>query len=78
MRVPAGTLGWVTSDAERVAIARVQQRLSAQFPDVPAAVVGRVVNEAYERFVDHPTRDFVPVLVAESARDRLRVIHYTA
>jgi len=78
VRSPAGTLGWVTSDAERVAIERVQQRLSAQFPDVPAAVVGQVVNESYEWFVDHPTRDFVPVLVAEWARDRLRFIHYTA
>ena len=37
------------------------------------AVVQRVVQEAHARFADHPTREFVPILVEDSARDRLRV-----
>ena len=67
----------MTSDAERAAVSRVAQRLSVQFPDVAPTVVSRVVHEAYRRFADHPTRDFVPVLVAETARDRPRVIDST-
>ena len=61
------------SRAERVAIAHVVQRLSAQFSMLDPAVVHRVVQEAHARFVGHPTREFVPILVEDSARDRLRV-----
>jgi len=59
--------------AERVAIARVVQRLSVQFSMLDPAVVQRVVQEAHARFAGHPTREFVPILVEDSARDRLRV-----
>jgi len=31
------------------------------------------VQEAHARFAGHPTREFVPILVEDSARDRLRV-----
>jgi hypothetical protein len=61
------------SRAERAAIARVVQRLSAQFRMLDPAVVQRVVQEAHARFAGHPTREFVPILVEDSARDRLRV-----
>ena len=37
------------------------------------AVVQRVVQEAHARFAGHLTREFVPILVEDSARDRLRV-----
>ena len=37
------------------------------------AVVQRVVQDAHARFAGHPTREFVPILVEDSARDRLRV-----
>ena len=37
------------------------------------AVVHRVVQDTYRRFDGHPTREFVPILVEDSARDRLRV-----
>jgi hypothetical protein len=68
----------VISDAERTAIARVAQRLSARFPNVAPAVVSRVVRETHHCFHDHPTREFVPILVEDAARDRLRVIHSSA
>ena len=37
------------------------------------AVVQRVVQDTHARFAGHPTREFVPILVEDSARDRLRV-----
>jgi hypothetical protein len=67
---------WIvmTSDAERTAIDRLTQRLSARFPLLEAAVVARVVRAAHHRFDDHPTRDVVPILVEDTARDVLRVM----
>jgi len=62
-----------TSRAERAAIDHVVQRLSAQFSMLDPAVVQRVVREVHARFAGHPTREFVPILVEDSARDRLRV-----
>ena len=61
------------SRAERAAIAHVVQRLSAQFIMLDPALVQRVVQETHARFDGHPTREFVPILVEDSARDRLRV-----
>ena len=65
----------MTSDAELIAIHRVAQHLSARFPHIPPTVVSRVVRETHDSFADHPTREFVPVLVEETARDRLRVFN---
>jgi hypothetical protein len=62
------------SDAERHAIDRVTQRLSMRFPVVDAAVVARVVRETQHRFDAHPTREFVPILVEDAARDVLRML----
>ena len=61
------------SRAERAVIAHVVQRLSAQFSMLDPAVVQRVVEQTHARFAGHPTREFVPILVEDSARDRLRV-----
>ena len=66
------------SEPERKAIARVAQRLLVQFPNVAPAVVTRVVNDTHDRYRAHPTRDFVPILVEDAARDRLSVIGFTA
>ena len=49
------------------------QRLSAKFSMLDPAVVQRIVQDTHARFADHPTREFVPILVEDSARDRLRV-----
>jgi len=68
------TLVVMSSDAERAAIDRVTQRLSARFPTLAPAVVARVVSDRYRRFAAHPTREFVPILVEDAALDALRVM----
>ena len=37
-------------------------------------LVARVVWDTYRHFDAHPTRDVVPILVQDAARDRLRVM----
>ena len=64
----------MSSDAERAAIDRVTQRLSARFPTLAPAVVARVVRDKHRRFAAHPTREFVPILVEDAALDALRVM----
>jgi hypothetical protein len=62
------------ADPERSAIDSVAQRLSRQFADLDTDTVARVVWDTYRHFDSHPTRDVVPVLVQDAARDRLRVM----
>jgi len=62
------------ADPERHAVEHVAQRLSRQFPAVDPAVVRQVVRDMHHRFDAHPTREFVPILVEEAARDRLTVM----
>jgi hypothetical protein len=62
------------ADPERQTIEHVAQRLSRHFPAVDPVDVRRVVRDTYHRFDDHPTREFVPILVEEAARDRLTVM----
>ena len=64
----------MTSDPERVAIDHVTQRLSRQFTNLDTTLVARVVWDTYRHFDTHPTRDVVPILVQDAARDRLRVM----
>ena len=59
------------SDPERVAIDHVAQRLSRQFATLDTDLVAGVVWDTYRHFDAHPTRDSVPVLVQDVARDRL-------
>jgi hypothetical protein len=73
-----GRVVLVTSDTERIAIAHVAQNLSVRFPNIAPTVVARVVQETHDSYFDHPTREFVPILVEDAARDRLRVIGPTA
>ena len=61
-------------DPESSAIDHVAQRLSRQFSNLDDAVVARVVWDTYRRFDGHPTREAVPILVQDAARDRLRVM----
>ncbi len=51
---------------------RMVQRLSGLFPSVDPLVVAGVVFDSYRLYVDHPNPNFVPVLVEEASRDRLR------
>ena len=61
-------------DPDSSAIDHVAQRLSRQFSNLDVAVVARVVWDTYRCFDGHPTRDVVPILVQDAARDRLRVM----
>lgn len=56
------------------AINCVAQRLCTRYPTVDAALINRLVREAYHRFDAHPTREFVPILVEDAASDALRVL----
>ena len=67
----------MNSDPERAAIDHVAQRLSRQFANLDIALVTRVVWDTYRHFDAHPTRDVVPILVQDAARDRLRVMPTT-
>jgi hypothetical protein len=62
------------SDLERSTIDHVAQRLSRQFANLDTDLVNRVVWDTYRHFDAHPTRDVVPILVQDAARDRLRVM----
>ena len=60
--------------ARASAINHVAQRLSRQFANLDTDLVNRVVWDTYRHFDAHPTRDVVPTLVQDAARDRLRVM----
>ena len=62
------------TEPEHSAIDHVAQRLSLQFANLDTNLVNRVVWDTYRHFDAHPTRDVVPILVQDAARDRLRVM----
>jgi hypothetical protein len=64
----------IPSEPERSAIDHVAQRLSCQFADLDTDLVARVAWDTYRHYDGHPTRDVVPILVQDVARDRLRVM----
>jgi hypothetical protein len=62
----------VPSESEVRAVESLITRLAGRFPDVPADSVRQIVNASWDEFTGTPIRDFVPVLVERSARERLR------
>ena len=62
------------SDPALAAVDPVAPPLSRQFTDLDTALVARVVWDTYRHFDAHPTRDVVPILVQDAARDGLRVM----
>ena len=62
------------TEPEHSAINHVAQRLSLQFTNLDTKLVNRVVWDTYRHFDAHPTREVVPILVQDAARDRLRVM----
>jgi hypothetical protein len=62
----------VTREDEDRQVAAVAERLASRHPEVPAETVDEIVREAREKFIDSPVRDFVPLLVERSARERIR------
>jgi len=49
----------------------VVTRLMTRFPDLPPNAVRDTVNASWAEFTGRPIRDFVPVLVERTARERL-------
>jgi len=62
----------MTHEAERRVIIALVQRLSLRFPAVDRAVISEEVRRIYQRFDQHPRREFVPILVEDAATDLLR------
>ena len=58
---------------EATALADVQARLAERFPTVAVEVVEAAVRLAHSAMTG-PVRDFVPILVEHSARDRLAAL----
>ncbi len=59
---------------EHQGIAKVVDHLTEQFPALGRIRVEQVVNEAHRLLRGNPIRDYVPVLVQRTAKDRLRRI----
>jgi hypothetical protein len=57
---------------ESRAINEIVDRLVRQFPDVPTDDVADVVQQAQPEFEQAPIRDFVPLFVERTAKQRLR------
>lgn len=62
----------MTHEAESPVVLALVQRLSRRFPAVDRAVISDEVRRIYQRFDQHPRRDFVPILVEHAATDLLR------
>lgn len=56
---------------ERVAVAGVLDRLEEHFPDLEPAAVEAAVRLACTELTGNPIRDFVPLLVEHTAKERL-------
>ena len=59
------------SNHERVAVAGVMDRLEEHFPELDPAVVEAAVRLACSELTGNPIRDFVPLLVEHTAKERL-------
>ena len=56
---------------EQTALNQLIERLSKQFPDVPAAHIKRLVDRHHAEFGDRPIRTFVPIFVERTVRAEL-------
>ena len=62
----------MTPESERQVMIALVQRLSRRFPAVDRTVITGEVRRIYQRFDQHPRREFVPILVEDAAMDLLR------
>jgi hypothetical protein len=62
----------MTPESERQVIIALVQCLSRRFPAVDRTVITDEVRRIYQRFDQHPRREFVPILVEDAATDLLR------
>jgi len=61
----------VNLPSEQQSIERAVQDLSAQFPQVLRSHIEHIVAEVRAEYTDSRIRDFVPLFVERSARQRL-------
>lgn len=61
----------MTREDEDRQVAAVAERLTARHPEVSPQTVEAIVGEARAKFIDSAVRDFVPLLVERSARERI-------
>jgi hypothetical protein len=54
--------------AEKMALAKIADRIAAQFPELPAEQIEQAIHGRYEAFDQAPVRDFVTVLVERQVR----------
>ena len=59
------------AQSERVALDKIAERLATQFPELPAEAITSAIQGRYSAFDDSSIRDFVPVLVEHSVREKL-------
>ncbi len=53
-------------------VERLTDRLTAEFPDVPAGSVHQVADAAWAEVADNPVREVVPELARRAAAESLR------
>ncbi len=66
--------GKMNRSEEERAIAEAAERLTKVFPGVSPDTVERAVAESRPEFDGNPIRDFVPLFVERSAKQRLRTL----
>jgi hypothetical protein len=54
--------------SEKMALAKIADRIATQFPELPAEQIEQAIHGRYEAFDQAPVRDFVPVLVERQVR----------
>ena len=57
---------------EQIALARLTERLSKQFPEISQEQIEQLVRGRHAEFEGRPVRDFVPILVERGVRAQLR------
>jgi len=61
----------MATEDELRAVEQVVDRLTAKFAHMPAQRISEIVDQTYHEFDGAPIRDFVPIMVEKSAKDRL-------
>ena len=60
--------------AEQRSVEEVVDRLTMKYPGIDRLEIERIVAEEHQAFEGRPVRDFVPVLVEKSAKQRVKAL----
>lgn len=75
---PANSLKLSTMEereaAEQRSVEEVVDRLTTKYPGIDRLEIERIVAEEHQAFEGRPVRDFVPVLVEKSAKQRVKAL----